>query len=159
MLRNRRCTEPDRATVLRRPLISWALTVLVLTSCSCPHAGCGADIRLMTQDAALLANAEDFEIEVCVDGECSTLSIGTASDHPADEVLTFASGSSTEGEAHIEITTTDEDGNAQTASGTVMLEETRPNSGFCPPICAIADVGIQDDSVDLAEPGRFPPRS
>jgi predicted small secreted protein len=134
--------------------ISIGLMALLLAGCGCTAVGCGADLRFGSEMLADWAEAEEFTLEVCVEGDCETLHVGDAlsSEYfamPVDPALTRS--------VDVELTvTTDE--RSRTATGTVELDSYRPNGAFCAPVCREADVSINGDTLRNAGSGEIPPR-
>jgi len=127
---------------------------LLLAGCGCTAVGCGADLRFGAVMLAEWVEAEQFTMEVCVEGECEILHVGDAlsSEYfamPVDPALT--------GSVEVELTVTTDEGR-QTATGTIELDSYRPNGGFCAPVCQEAEVSIDGDTLENAEPGEIPPR-
>lgn len=132
---------------------------VLIVACGGTSIGCGPDIYMLTAEAAKLAGADDFDIQVCVDGYCSGGPIRAAGAHAADDTLSFESGRSEAGDVIVEIESTTTDGVVHTASGTVDLDRFRPNGLLRAPVCAVANITIVDGEVRKAEPNTFPPRN
>lgn len=99
-------------------------------------------------------NADEFTLEVCVDGDCETLQVTDASSSPWFG-LPFDPDLS--GSVEVEVTITSP-GATQTASGTIDLDNYRPNGCLCAPVCPGADVTIENGTVHNVESGEIPPR-
>lgn len=130
------------------------LMALVLAGCGCTAEGCGADLRFGAEMLAGWADAEEFTLEVCVEGACETLHVGDAL---SSEYFAMPVGPNLTGSVDVELTVTTDAG-SRTASGTIELGSYRPNGGFCPPVCQEADVSIEGETLRNAEPGEIPPR-
>jgi hypothetical protein len=136
----------------------WAASLLIV-ACGGTNIGCGGDIYMFTAEAAKLAGADDFDIQVCVDSHCTGGPIRAAGAQAANDTLSFESGRSEAGDVIVEIEATTTDGVVHTAFGTVDLDRFRPNGLLRAPVCAVADVTIVDGEVRNAEPDTFPPRN
>jgi len=100
------------------------------------------------------ANADEFTLEVCADGDCETLNVTDASSSPW---FGFPLDPDLSGTVDVEVTITSEE-TTQSAIGTIELDSYRRNGGLCAPLCPGADVSIENGSVLNAESGEIPPR-
>lgn len=100
------------------------------------------------------ANADEFRLEVCVDGDCETLQVTDAASSPW---FGLPLGPDLSGSVDIEVIIASA-GSTQSATGTIELDGYRPNGGLCAPVCPGADVTIENGSVFNAEPGEIPSR-
>ena len=127
---------------------------LVLVGCGCTDEGCGNDLRFSSETLMEWANADEFTLEVCADGDCETLNVTDASSSPW---FGFPLDQDLSGSVDVEVAITSA-GSTQSASGPIELDSYRPNGGLCAPVCPGADVSIENGTVLNAESGEIPPR-
>ena len=127
---------------------------MLLVGCGCTDAGCGNDLRFGAEMLVEWAGAEEFLLEVCVEGDCETLQVGDAL---SSGYFGMPVSPDINGSTDVELTVTTNSG-SRTASGTIELDSYRPNGGFCPPVCPGADVAVEDETLRNADPGEIPPR-
>lgn len=101
-----------------------------------------------------LVNADEFTMEVCANGDCETLHITDATSSPW---YGFPLDPDLSGSLDLQVTITSAE-STQSATGTIELDSYRPNGGLCAPVCAGADVSIENRTVLNADPGEIPPR-
>jgi hypothetical protein len=127
---------------------------LVLVGCGCTAEGCGNDLRFSSEMLIDWANADEFTMEVCANGDCETLQVTDASSSPW---FGFPLDPDLSGSVDVDVTITSQ-GATQTASGTIELDRYRPNGGLCAPVCPGADVSIENGTLNNAASGEIPPR-
>ncbi len=137
---------------MRHALI--CLMALLLVACGCTAEGCGNDLRFGAQMLSVWADAEEFLLEVCVEGDCETLQVGDAL---GSAYFGMPLDPESSGSADVEVTVTTDTG-SRTATGTIDLDSYRPNGGLCAPVCQGADVAIDGNTLRNAEAGEVPPR-
>jgi hypothetical protein len=134
--------------------ILCALMALVLVACGCTDEGCGNDLRFSSRMLMDWADADEFTLELCINGDCETRHITDASSSPW---LGLPLDPSLSGSIAVEVALSTS-ASTQSASGTIELDSYRPNGGLCAPVCRAADVVIENGTVQNAEPGEIPPR-
>lgn len=134
-------------------ILLW-LMAMVLAGCGCNTEGCGNDLRLGSAALAQWADSEAYQVEVCVNGECQSLSVPATSTSPW---FGFPVREGLSGEVEVAVTVT-VGSDVKRASGLIELESYHPNGAFCSPVCSGADLMVDGNSVRNAQPGLIQPR-
>ncbi|MDX2343688.1 MAG: hypothetical protein QNL12_08170 [Acidimicrobiia bacterium] len=131
-----------------------SLMAVVLGACACNAAGCGNDLRFDAASLREWIGSKAFVVEVCADGRCESRRVSASS---TTRWFGFPLNEDVSGEVKVEVTITAGSDEKQ-ASGIVELDGYQPNGRFCTPTCSGADLTIEGDSVQNAEPGLIAPR-